>query len=176
MSVASASVGNHIASSAPRRIGRGRGLGYQHTTSYPRLSVLTNPTASASTGVDQTHESQIILRVPIEWAEKLRDEIAERSECSLRIEFANSRIARCIMKDGTDKDDPARTSVLRMAVLFDLPTVLETHKAHNADTSQYIKVASIAQLLLVLEEEDFQALPRHVQDLIQQCWRVGRRP
>ena len=177
MSVASASIGNHPAPSVPRRFGRGRGLGYQHTTSYPRLSVLTNPTASASTGVDQTHESQIILRVPIEWAEKLKNEVINRRECSLRIEFANSRIARCIKKYDNDNDDPnandnndsARNSILRMAVLFDLPTVLETHKAHNADTSQYIKVASIAQILLVLEEEDFLALPKHVQDLIQRA-------
>jgi TATA-binding protein-associated factor Taf7 len=177
MSVASAGIGNHPTTSIPRRSGRGRGLGYQHTTSYPRLSVLTNPTASASTGVDQTHESQIVLRVPIEWAEKLKNEIANRSECSLKIEFANNRIARCIMKYDTDDDDPrtsdnnalAQDSVLRMAVLFDLPTVLETHKAHNADTSQYIKVASISQVLLVLEEEDLLALPKHVQELIQRA-------
>ena len=171
MSVASASIGNHPVPSVPRRAGRGRGLGYQHTTAYPRLSVLTNPTASASTGVDQAHESQVILRVPIEWSERLRNEMEERRECSLTIEFANSRIARCIMKfDTIDGDGNASaTSTLRMAVLFDLPTGLETHKAHNADTSQYIKVASVSQILLVLEEEDLLALPRHIQDLIQRA-------
>lgn len=169
MSVASASIGNHPAPSASRRAGRGRGLGYQHTTSYPRLSVLTNPTASASTGVDQTHESQIVLRVPIEWTEKLKKEMADGSECSLRIEFVNSRIARCTMKCDVDDDDSTQNNIMRMAVLFDLPTVLETHKAHNADTSQYIKVTSIAQILLVLEEEDLLALPKHIQELIQRA-------
>ena len=141
MSVASASIGNHPAPSAPRRAGRGRGLGYQHTTSYPRLSVLTNPTASASTGVDQAHESQIILRVPIEWAEKLKNEIVERRECSLRIEFANNRIARCIMKHDTDKDesnpevedDSAKNDILRMAVLLTYPQFWR-HTKHTMQT------------------------------------------
>lgn len=93
----------------------------------------------------------------------------------MSIVFVNSRIARCTLFHDRDEDgsstaaSPEHADFVLPAVLFDLPSVLETVKAYRGDHSQYYKVADIAQALVVLESDDQRAMPAHVQHMLRQA-------
>ena len=96
----------------------------------------------------------------------------------MSIVFLNSRIAKCTLFHDFNEDDgdglsaaasTEHTDFVLPAVLFDLPTVMETVKAYRGDHSQYYKVADIAQALVVMESEDQRAMPAHVQHMLRQA-------